>query len=450
VHIASKRARRGHGFAGAAGTNCAEFCERDHSLNIDGVERFKWLLWDECSFNPLPAQGGTWVFDRAGWCPGDVVYTYDWELDSLGKPGETIAIDYEIDDNNQTPEGNWVLRTQLVSYGEPNHQLDISIEDVVAPNSKHRHARWNPMCGKPKIIIKNRGTDTLRSWTISYGVKDNYLGCFYDWEGELGFLEEEEVELNRFDWEDAGSALPAVFYAEVSNPNGQQDGYDRNNYIESKFEIPPTYDGKFAIELTANGRPRENRWSIYDSEGNEVARARFFSSNRLNVDTVDLPKGCYEFVLSDDGNDGLDFFFNRDQVGSGRLDFRAVNGRYIRRFDPDFGGEIRHYFTVGYTVGLGNEDGVYCNPVGIPGELKKLDFDLYPNPSNGSTTLSLSEPLLTDGYIKLYNALGRQVYEQKAPAGSFRFDIKTSVAPGIYWLELRAGEAHVQKTMVVK
>ena len=29
-------------------------------------KHFEWLNWKECSDNPVIAQGGTWIYDRAG------------------------------------------------------------------------------------------------------------------------------------------------------------------------------------------------------------------------------------------------------------------------------------------------------------------------------------------------------------------------------------------------
>ena len=40
--------------------------------------------------------GGTWPYDRAGWCPGTKVDEYIFELTNLVNPGQTITIDYEI------------------------------------------------------------------------------------------------------------------------------------------------------------------------------------------------------------------------------------------------------------------------------------------------------------------------------------------------------------------
>ena len=41
------------------------------------------------------AQGGTWIYDRAGWCPGTFGTTYDHEITDLVNPGDTVNIDYD-------------------------------------------------------------------------------------------------------------------------------------------------------------------------------------------------------------------------------------------------------------------------------------------------------------------------------------------------------------------
>lgn len=435
----------GHGFGGSGGTNCSEFCQRFHSLNINGVERFQWLLWNECSYNPLPSQGGTWVYDRAGWCPGDIVNTYDWELTPLVQPGATVNFDYEIDDANRAAEGNWILRTQLVSYDKPNHQVDVTIEDVVSPNVKHRHGRWNPICGNPKVIIGNRGTDTLKRCIITYGVKDNGLPCYYEWTGNLAFQEQEEVELPLINWIGAGSGLPAVFFASVSQPNFQADGYDRNNYTEVPFERPAAYE-TFVIDFTTNMRPGENKWTIFDTDGNIVKQLLFLGTSRLHSDTIRLPEGCYLFLLEDSDDDGIAFFANND--GNGSLFFRNEAGQLLTAFDPDFGGEIRHAFTVGYRLG-DKDEGIACSPVGIENEIQKLGFNLFPNPSSGQAILSLDQALSEEGSLSIYDAMGRVVWEQKAGKGEYKIELNTDLPQGTYWVEIRTANTQGRKAWVI-
>ena len=59
----------GHGFGGTS--NCAEFCAKEHYLKVDGSTVWTKEVWrDNCDVNPVYPQGGTWVYDRANWCPG--------------------------------------------------------------------------------------------------------------------------------------------------------------------------------------------------------------------------------------------------------------------------------------------------------------------------------------------------------------------------------------------
>ncbi|RME94672.1 MAG: hypothetical protein D6772_14265, partial [Bacteroidetes bacterium] len=46
-----------------------EFIPREHYLNLNGGSQdFRFDVWKACSQNPIYPQGGTWIFDRAGWC----------------------------------------------------------------------------------------------------------------------------------------------------------------------------------------------------------------------------------------------------------------------------------------------------------------------------------------------------------------------------------------------
>ncbi|MBL4653360.1 MAG: hypothetical protein JKY53_10945 [Flavobacteriales bacterium] len=59
-----KAAITGHGQEG-------EFIARTHYFNLNGgFNEVEWQVWKECAENPVYPQGGTWVYDRAGWCPG--------------------------------------------------------------------------------------------------------------------------------------------------------------------------------------------------------------------------------------------------------------------------------------------------------------------------------------------------------------------------------------------
>ncbi len=57
--------------------NAAEFSQKTHGVQI-GFDVYDHLLWrNDCGSNECSPQGGTWQFNRAGWCPGDRVYPWD-------------------------------------------------------------------------------------------------------------------------------------------------------------------------------------------------------------------------------------------------------------------------------------------------------------------------------------------------------------------------------------
>ena len=52
-------------------------------------------IWrDDCGENPLYPQGGTWIYDRANWCPGDKATTREHELTSFIESGQENLIDF--------------------------------------------------------------------------------------------------------------------------------------------------------------------------------------------------------------------------------------------------------------------------------------------------------------------------------------------------------------------
>ncbi len=73
--------------------NAAEFSEMLHSVFV-GADYFSHILWrDDCAQNPCSPQGGTWQYNRAGWCPGSI--SSPWELTGFSwEPGEELLICY--------------------------------------------------------------------------------------------------------------------------------------------------------------------------------------------------------------------------------------------------------------------------------------------------------------------------------------------------------------------
>jgi hypothetical protein len=74
--------------------NCAEFCDLQHSLLVNGTTVQQHSVWrNDCAQNPINNQHGTWQAAREGWCPGADVKP--WIID-LGTPPSTFTIGYGL------------------------------------------------------------------------------------------------------------------------------------------------------------------------------------------------------------------------------------------------------------------------------------------------------------------------------------------------------------------
>ncbi len=76
--------------------NAAEFSQLWHSVDV-GPDSVFHILWrTDCAANPCSPQGGTWQYNRAGWCPGQSVIPWDNDITTNVIPGQSITLDYNI------------------------------------------------------------------------------------------------------------------------------------------------------------------------------------------------------------------------------------------------------------------------------------------------------------------------------------------------------------------
>jgi hypothetical protein len=342
----------GHGHNGPR--NCCEWDSKTHTYYINEWEHFRWNVWKDCGFNPVYPQGGTWPFDRAGWCPGTKVDEYDFELTGLVKPGDTMLVDYGIEAyrENGEKDGEFRMSHQLFYYGPPNFMLDARIEDILAPSAKDSYSRLNPVCSSPGIIIRNTGKHTLKTLEITYGLKGGKTSTF-TWHGQLEFLEKEEVWLPPPSWE--GLETNREFRVSIDRPNGGKDGYPANNTMTTHALLPETMPSSFVLHIESNdlGRAADNAYAITDGCGAVLFERAVFEDSTTYNDTITLDEGCYEFRLTDKMEDGMirhwwNYYDNPDEVGiNGRIEFRSLDGEVLRPFYFDFGQEILYRFKVG-------------------------------------------------------------------------------------------------------
>ena len=303
----------GHGHEGNG--NCCEWQDKNFSISVDGNTAYNWSIWQptECGDNPNTGQGGTWPYAREGWCPGDKVKEYDFELTPLVNSGNAVDLDYDIQNvpGNDAAQanGNFRISTHLVSYGPPSFSLDAAVIDVLNPNDWEYYGKWNPSCQNPRIIIKNTGSTTLTSAKITVWVGDHgWQDTHFDWTGSLEFLEEETIEIPIENWfwkEEVNGNLE--FHAMVSEPNGGADEYANNNQYNVNFEPTQSVDDPFYIWFKTNNKANENEIYLKDVNGTTIWSRTSLANTTEYRDTFQLEPGCYSLELYDSDHDGIGF-----------------------------------------------------------------------------------------------------------------------------------------------
>ncbi|MCK9613363.1 MAG: T9SS type A sorting domain-containing protein [Bacteroidales bacterium] len=401
--------------------NCAEFCPKSHYYKVDGVQRYQKLVWrDDCALNPLYPQGGTWVYSRSNWCPGAEVSTYDLELTPYMTPGDSLTLDHDVQPYTHTSGWDYYqIEDQLITYGTPNFIRDAEVYNIKTPSKDFLFKRLNPICNNPLITIRNNGSDTLKTLTITYGIEGGSPSTL-NWSGNLPPMFAEDVQLEHFSWE----PNPGTFYANVSQPNGGADEYVFNDKMTSTYNPTPEYPKDFVIEVKTNNRPYENEYTIIDDLGNILYYKNFSTANTVYKDTVHFADGCYEFRLTDSDDDGLQWWANND--GAGYLKFRWLeNSVAFKSFGSDFGREIYQQFTTGYNLPVSEYDNDYF-------------CDVYPNPTENHFTLDLALPFQQDVNISIFDFMGmlvKQIHETGISEKQFTIDLSDQAA-GIYFVNI--------------
>ncbi len=449
-----KMVSTGHSFDN--NINAAEFNPISYHLRLDGMQTHTQYNWDDdCGENPIYPQGGTWIYDRANWCPGKRAQAFDHEITPYINGGDSIEINIDFDSFSWSPHPGtscpvqggvcyngglgqtpvYIIDCQLFQYGNPNFANSAEIIDIIKPSLKDEHSRKNPICGKPLIKIRNYGSAPLTSLQIQYNVKGGDINNF-DWQGNLGFLETEEIELpNLTNW----SGSMNVFEVTLKNPNGQADEYDENNSMQSEFEIVPEYPERFVLWFNTNngvvGGISETSWKFLDENDNLVITSGALPPNTSFKDTLDFSPGCYTFLVEDTDEDGLDFWANND--GSGMVRFRGDGGPILKAFNADFGTNITHQFKIAGTQNTENNT-------------EHLNWKIFPNPTKNN--------IIVEGFseekpeIVILDNLGREILKKKIEKAGIISEIINigELENGIYFIKITNSKSEITKKVIKK
>ena len=155
----------GHGQGNTS--NAAEFFRRNHQLLIDGVSFANHDLWKEdCNINSCSNQLGTWLFARAGWCPGQEVIPAIFNTSQEVSAGQDFEFDYQL--QNYTNFLNTGYNSG--SHTEPHYR----IHSFFVENSSSRFGDYTNLAlteislGMNQVIVEitNDGSIDLSNYQV--------------------------------------------------------------------------------------------------------------------------------------------------------------------------------------------------------------------------------------------------------------------------------------------
>lgn len=416
--------------------NCAEFCSKWRQIYFNNELIDHKQIWRECADNPLYPQAGTWIFDRAGWCPGAIVEADQYYF-KLNKNSEhDLMIEMEPYANPNKPSANYVFSSYLFYYKKTEVKNDISLEEIISPSAEDMYLRKNPNCMFPEIKIKNNSSEDIEKFTVIYGSEGNASDTF-EYKGRINPFESKEVVLPGTL---KGRSGKNIFTVTLVNPNGEADEYAYDNSGSSEYVMPPVFNETFIVKLRTNKEPFHNFFQL-KSQNNIIFKKNepgSFIADTLYTDTFKLRKGCYEFVLGDTANDGLDFWFN-PEGGYGYLRITDTDGKLIKAYNPDFGKEIRQQFIVTGERSVQRDSTPILNifPVRNPG---KFFCDIFLNEK-----MNIRIEITTEDKKKKVFKKNLKNFKE----GMVDIDI-SKVDDGNYFVNMIAGKKVVSKKIKIK
>jgi len=414
-------------------TQCCEFASHNYSVLLNNSIIDQKAIWrDDCGLNELYPQGGTWIYNRGNWCPGDAVNTNTHKLSGI-TAGSTYSLGVSFDPYTTTGNyGDYALEGHVFYYGNFNHSVDASLEGIISPSNFEDHFRENPSGNMPVVHIRNRGSSAINSVTFSYGVKDS-IPAQYTWNGTLLSQQDTNITLDVLNtltnMSLAGSSGTFTFNAKITAVNGSVDEDTTNNHYQSFFIAAPTWPTSFAVIMKTNseginyigsGDQSETTWQITDMSGNVMASRMVDTTNGMYTDTVNLPNnGFYQLTINDVGCDGLHWWV-WDQnpsygVTAGSLQVRKLGNpvttismkgySYTGTYNNDFGCSYSQYFTTcGFATGINN----------IAAKDNTASLSAFPNPAQDNVSVTISGVESAKGQFDIIDGQGRVVLQQKA------------------------------------
>jgi len=177
---------------------------------------------------------------------------------------------------------------------------------------------------------------------------------------------------------------------------------------------------------------------------------RLNPNNTINVGSTDTTTGDFtHLLLSINSTLVADTAqYPEDYWGQFSITISGLSGPTncrlaFRYFVTDGGGTGANSSTIGidaFSVDL---------PVGINELSKGNDMNVYPNPASDHVTIDFANPLIENGFVRIYNTLGQAVTSFNVSKGQTKALIGTSsFAPGLYSIVLESSGTFSKRNLI--
>lgn len=288
----------------------------------------------------------------------------------------------------------------------------------------------------PQVTVQNWGGDTLTSIEFSYDV--NGSGAMtYTWNGQLAPLASATAALPTISFTDNGTNTLNV---NITNANGSADQNASDNIGSVGNIVQNSGLGNLRLIMRQDRWGSEITWRIRNAQGQVVANGgpyQDLSSNGTQVHTHVLnltSVECHSLEVNDSYGDGIDGGY-----GNGEYWIEQADLTQVIRGNGVFGSAIDHAFDYTATVGIEEEA---LNGV-----------ELYPNPTDAFTTLSIELAGNDEVSYTVLNTLGQVITAEtiNGTAGVNHIELNTgNWEAGLYYINLEYnGQQSVEKLNVI-
>lgn len=304
------------------------------------------------------------------------------------------------------------------------------------------------------VLLKDMGQDGLVEWLVS-DLVDATAEMRWTWQ-TLAMLKDGETEFL-----EPGTYVACVRFwgtkeGDADGTNGMSIGWDmdnnQGNYTYNYQSVGGNWfnTGKMnliGVNINETGAPSQAPVTFNVDMNRHIKNGEFNpGSDKVDVYGVGASWTGTADMTDPDG-DGIYSVTVEGMPVARILEFKyRVNG--IEEAYAFSGGPYRKY-TVRYWNILNH---VYNNGIttGIPSETLTESFRVYPNPTEGKFTVSITNRIPASVDITLINSQGRVVYSHQVPdVAGYSETIDNQLAKGIYFLRINNGsEIKIQKLVV--